>query len=114
MLYGYSGSLSATLFEKAETGKVEWYGKPGGRVSLIHPDDLADLYVRVVEKSMLVGGMVFDAANDQTEGLDDVFERIFVLAGVKGSVSYADPSNGMWNRRLRKRCISLLRLFFVL
>lgn len=113
MLYGYSGSLSASLFEKAETGKVEWYGKPGGRVSFIHPDDLADLYVKVVEKALLVGGMIFDAANDQTEGLDDVFERIFVLAGVKGLVTYAEPSNfGMCNRHLRKRFISLIRSFF--
>lgn len=35
----------------------------------------------------------FDAANDQTEGMDDIFERVFAVVGVKGSVTYVEPSN---------------------
>lgn len=71
-----------------------WYGKPGGRTGFLHVDDLADLYVRVTENALLVGGRIFDAANDQTEGMDDLFQRMFVAIGVEGSVTYLEPSNG--------------------
>lgn len=70
-----------------------WYGKPGGRTGFVHVDDLADLYVRVTEGASLVGGRIFDAANDQTEGVDDLFERMFDAVGVKGEVTYLEPSN---------------------
>ncbi|KAH7885542.1 hypothetical protein F5I97DRAFT_2074555 [Phlebopus sp. FC_14] len=32
------------------------FGKPGTRFALIHPDDLADVYLRVVEKAPILGG----------------------------------------------------------
>lgn len=94
ILYGYSGSLTASIFAKAQTGKIEWFGKPGARTGFVHADDLADLYVRVTEKALFVGGSIFDASNDRTEGMDDIFQRVFAVVGVKGSVTYVEPSNG--------------------
>lgn len=92
--HGYNGGITAYWFKMAESGKVVWYGKPGGRTGFVHVDDLADLYVRVTEGAMLVGGRIFDAANDQTEGVDDLFQRIFDAIGVQGEVTYLEPSNG--------------------
>lgn len=93
LLYGYSGSITSMMFAQAEQGKLEWYGKPGGRVGFIHADDLADLYVKVTEKAPFVGGMIFDSSNDQTEGFAEVFQKMFEVIGVKGEVNYVEPGN---------------------
>jgi hypothetical protein len=71
-----------------------WYpGQPGGRFALIHTDDLADLYVRAVEKAAICGGLIFGAANDQTESVDDV---LATFVKVSGAYEYRNPSNGMF------------------
>lgn len=67
LLYGCGGSLLAPLFAAAaEAGKwssaasaaetdndgiVRWTGRAGGRYTVIHMDDLADLYLRVGERA---------------------------------------------------------------
>ena len=54
MVYGRSGSITALLFAEALRAKtrgdeIQWAGEAGGRWATIHVDDLADLFVRVVE-----------------------------------------------------------------
>ncbi|KIJ60222.1 hypothetical protein HYDPIDRAFT_32478 [Hydnomerulius pinastri MD-312] len=94
LLYGKSASLLDPVFEAAATGgKVAWYGKPGGRFALIHPDDLADLYVRVVEKAPILGGLAIDAGNENTEPVDDFLQRLLEVSGAKGPYEWITPSN---------------------
>ncbi|EPQ54392.1 NAD P-binding protein [Gloeophyllum trabeum ATCC 11539] len=93
LLYGRSGSLLAPLFESASKGKVAWYGTPGGRYALIHCDDLADLYLRAAEKAQLVGGKIFDAANDFTESQDDVLNKLVEVSGAKGPYEWIKPEH---------------------
>ncbi|TFY67336.1 hypothetical protein EVG20_g3978 [Dentipellis fragilis] len=93
LLYGGSASLLAPLFKSASEGKVKWYGTPGGRYSVVHFDDVADLYVRVAEKAQLVGGMVFDAVNNQTESVDDFLQKLIEVSGAGGPYEYVKPSN---------------------
>jgi nucleoside-diphosphate-sugar epimerase len=93
LIYGRSGSLFAPLLQAASEGKVAWYGTPGGRYALIHPDDLADLYVRASEKAGVAGGKIFDAANDLTESADDFLERLVQVSGAKGGYEYITPTN---------------------
>lgn len=50
LVYGRQGSLLASLFAQATSAKVEWFGTPGGSYSLVHVDDLADCFLRAVEK----------------------------------------------------------------
>ncbi|TFY67335.1 hypothetical protein EVG20_g3979 [Dentipellis fragilis] len=92
-LYGGDASLLAPLFESASEGKVKWYDTPGGRFSVIHCEDLADLYVRVAEKAQLLGGMVFDAATNQTESVDDFLQKLVEVSGAQGPYEYMKPSN---------------------
>jgi len=94
LLYGRSASILAACFKSAYEGKVAWYGTPGGRYSLIHADDLAELYVLVAEKAQIVGGKIFDAANDYTESVDDFLEKLVKVSGAKGPYEYITPSNG--------------------
>lgn len=93
LLYGRSGSILATMFKKAYEGRVEWYGTPGGRYSLIHCDDLADMYVLATEKAAVVGGTIFDAANDFTESVDDILHKLVQVSGAQGPYQYIAPSN---------------------
>ncbi|KAI0719254.1 NAD(P)-binding protein [Cerioporus squamosus] len=93
LLYGRSGSLLARLFKSAHTGDVAWYGTPGGRMALIHADDLAELYVLTAEKAAIVGGQIFDAANDVTESTDAVLQRLVEVSGAKGQFRYIEPTN---------------------
>ncbi|KDQ52201.1 hypothetical protein JAAARDRAFT_50342 [Jaapia argillacea MUCL 33604] len=93
LLYGRSGSLFTPLFAGAAQGKVSWPGRPGGRYALIHTDDLADLFLKASEKAQIVGGKVFDAANDFTESVDGILAKVVEVSGAKGPYQYTEPSN---------------------
>ncbi|KAF9567986.1 NAD(P)-binding protein [Agrocybe pediades] len=93
LLYGRAGSLLAPFFKSASEGKVWYPGTPGGRFALVHCDDLADLYVRAVERSSLVAGQIFDAANDFTESVDDVLNALAKASGATSPPEYREPAN---------------------
>lgn len=93
LLYGRSGSLFSPLFKSASEGKVAWYGTPGGRYALIHTDDLADLYLKTSEKGSIVGGKIFDAANDMTESADDFLQKLVEVSGTASGYEYIKPTN---------------------
>ncbi|KDQ28503.1 hypothetical protein PLEOSDRAFT_1077306 [Pleurotus ostreatus PC15] len=92
LVYGRTASILAGLFKSASEGKVAWYGTPGGRYCLVHADDLADLYVRAVEKAPVLGGQIFDAANDFTESVDDLMQRLNEISGGQSPYEYIQPS----------------------
>ncbi|KAJ7723809.1 hypothetical protein B0H16DRAFT_1597991 [Mycena metata] len=96
LLYGRSASILAPLFKAASQGRVVWPGTPGGRYSMIHADDLADLYVRVAEKASLLGGKIFDAANANTESVDDLLQKLVQISGAKAPYEYRKPENCAW------------------
>ena len=93
LLYGRGASLLAPFFKSASEGQVWFPGTPGGRFALVHCDDLADLYVRAVEKSAIVGGLIFDAANDITESADDVLNALARVSGATSPPEYREPAN---------------------
>ena len=92
LLYGRSASMFGLLFKQAYDGEIAWYGTPGGRYALIHQDDLADLYVKVVERASILPGLIIDASNDFTESVDDILATLVKVSGAK-SYRYITPSN---------------------
>ncbi|CAG7855048.1 SubName: Full=Uncharacterized protein {ECO:0000313/EMBL:CCA72510.1} [Serendipita indica DSM 11827] len=66
------------LFSQAGSGKVEWFGVPGGTYATVHVDDLAECYLLAVEKNHLVSGLVIDvtmsAWNPSTDSLSSACE----------------------------------------
>jgi len=92
MVYGRSGSIFAMMFKRAHDGKLIWPGKPGGRLAIVHQDDLADIYLRAAEKGAVVRGQIFDASNDVTESTDDILGKLVELSGSK-PFEYVEPSN---------------------
>ncbi|OBZ68984.1 hypothetical protein A0H81_11338 [Grifola frondosa] len=93
MLYGRSGSILSMLFKNAYEGKVAWFGTPGGRYSVVHCDDLAQLYLLATEKAPLISGQIIDGANDVTESVDDLLEKLVQVSGAKEPYEYIKPSN---------------------
>ena len=94
ILYGRSGSHLSLMFNAARKGEtLRWYGAPGARWSLIHPDDLGEMYRLAVEKSAILGGLMFDVANDFTESVDDLLQRLVEVSGASG-IEYVEPQNG--------------------
>ena len=93
LLYGRSGSLFAPFFKSASEGNVWYPGTPGGRFALIHTDDLANLFLKAVERSAIAGGLIFDAANDQTESTDDVLATLVKVSGATKPYEYRKPAN---------------------
>lgn len=94
MLYGRSGSIFEMVFKQAKEGKVTWYGTPGGKLALIHTDDLADLYVRLAEGAVIAGGKTFDASNPVSEDVDGFLKKLSQLAGLGGEYEYKKPTTG--------------------
>lgn len=90
---GRSGSyLGSMLFSSAHAGEVVGLGTPGGRYSIIHQDDLADAYLRAVERGSIVRGSTFDIVNEFSESVDDILATLCKVSGAKG-YKYREPTN---------------------
>jgi len=92
LVYGRSASLLGALFEPVKDGKVQWYGAPGGRMAMVHQDDLADLFVRVVGKAPIIGGLSFVAANPESDSWDFILTELCKIAGAK-EIKYLPVEN---------------------
>ncbi|PPQ76381.1 hypothetical protein CVT26_015389 [Gymnopilus dilepis] len=93
LMYGRSASIFALFFKSAAEGKVWFPGTPGGRLAVLHTDDLADLYVKATERAVLCGGLIIDAANDTTESTDDFLRALVEVSGASGPYEYTQPTN---------------------
>jgi hypothetical protein len=51
------------------------------------------LFLRAAEKSHIVGGNIFDAANDQTESVDDLLQKLVQVSGATSPYKYIPPTN---------------------
>ncbi len=99
LLYGRAGSLLAPLFRRAHEGRVTWHGEPGGRLALVHCDDLAEAYVLAAERAALAGGRIFDASNDVNESTDGFLQRLVEVSGAQGPYEYLEPTNCEYSPR---------------
>ncbi|KAI0687272.1 hypothetical protein C8Q76DRAFT_803577 [Earliella scabrosa] len=82
----------ARLFKSAYEGEVKWFGTPGGRLALLHVDDLTELYVLTAEKAPIVRGQLIDASNAINESVDAVLQRLVEISDAKG-YSSIEPTN---------------------
>ncbi|WVR04697.1 hypothetical protein IAU60_001708 [Kwoniella sp. DSM 27419] len=99
MVYGKDASLfGPMLFEPAlkaastEDKIFKTIYNEDSRITSIHEDDAADLYVRVAERGPLLGGQIFLASNPATERLTDIIDAVMRVSGTKGYERQA-PSN---------------------
>jgi nucleoside-diphosphate-sugar epimerase len=93
-LYGKSESAVEMMFKTAAAGRVRWPGRAGGRIVLIHVDDLADLYVRIAERAPVLGGLAFDATNSYIESVEDILKELTRVSGAREPPELYEPTNG--------------------
>ncbi|CAI2181030.1 5511_t:CDS:2 [Funneliformis geosporum] len=71
------------------------YGKNGSLTAqwnLVHVDDLADAYVRAVERSELVKGQIFIITNNQSESMGEMLDAVARITDHIGHVKYKVPT----------------------
>ncbi|MCG3116199.1 MAG: NAD-dependent epimerase/dehydratase family protein [Candidatus Manganitrophus sp. SA1] len=86
LVYGGAGGILAMLMASAEKEKaVRIVGEGRNHWTLVHVDDLADLYVRCVERTP--AGQVFNASDSSRLTLRAIAEALSTAAGCYGKVN---------------------------
>jgi len=94
MVYGKGGSLLEDVFKRAkEEDRASWFGTPGGKLAVIHVDDLSDLYVRMAEGAAIAAGKTFDVANGTMEDVDAFLTKLSQVLGLTGEYEYRKPTS---------------------
>lgn len=90
-LYGKAGSYFAAYhfdaaYAAAKRGDKEFesISSDSGKISTIHTDDLADLFVRIAELGSVCRGQAIVASNPSTDNLRDILDGVVRVAGLKG------------------------------
>lgn len=85
IVYGGSGGITGMMFTSAEKeGAVRLIGDGHNHWAVVHRDDLADLYVRVVEQAP--AGHVFNATDSSRLTVRSIAEALSRAAGCHGKV----------------------------
>ncbi len=85
IVYGGSGGITAMLFTSAQKeGAVRLVGEGRNHWAMVHRDDLADLYVRVVEQAP--AGHIFNAIDGSRLTVRTIAEVLSRAAGCGGKV----------------------------
>jgi nucleoside-diphosphate-sugar epimerase len=79
MVYGRGGGAVAMMSGSANTGVVQYIGEGKNRWSFVHADDLADLYVRALEKAP--AGTLYHAAEGSPVRISELAAAVAESAG---------------------------------
>jgi nucleoside-diphosphate-sugar epimerase len=86
IVYGGSGGITGMMFTSAEQeGAARIIGDGKNHWAVVHRDDLADLYVRVVEQAP--AGHVFNATDSSRLTVRAIAEALSRAAGCRGKVT---------------------------
>jgi nucleoside-diphosphate-sugar epimerase len=92
IVYGGTGGLTGMLFGSAlKTGAAQMVGEGANHWPLVHVDDLAELYVRLVERAP--AGSIYNATDASQHTQKEIAEAASKAAGKDGKVQ-AQPLDG--------------------
>ena len=99
IVYGGKGGLTGMFFGSAlKTGAAQTVGDGENHWPLVHVDDLAELYVRLVERAP--AGSVFDASDASRLKQREVAEAASRAAGKDGKVAVQQPDGSPFHEAL--------------
>jgi len=85
LVYGGDGGLIEQIIQQTKSlGEVQQIGSGENRWTFVHLDDLADLYVLVVEKGAT--GKIYHGAHDKPVRVKELSEQIANAHGLPGKV----------------------------
>jgi len=93
LVYGKAGSLFGMWFGAALKGNLEVPMKLENRNATVHVDDLAEAYVRAVERADWVKGHEFIVTNPSSESAYDIMTAIKRVTGYKGEIKCREPTS---------------------
>ena len=95
MVYGYNGGsiFGPMVFQAAKEGAVHLPGSAQTRWSMIHVDDLGEMYVLAAEKASLVKGQCFVAVNSVCESVGDIVNAAIQRINPKATVNWVEADN---------------------
>ncbi|KAJ2003269.1 hypothetical protein H4R26_003165 [Coemansia thaxteri] len=76
LVYGRAGGFFASVFAGLTAGSIRLPGSLENSLTTIHVDDLAELYVSVVERAPLLNGLALTAANRSSESVRDIISAV--------------------------------------
>jgi len=91
-VFGKSGSLSGMWFKGIKGGKLEFPGSGSNISTMVHVDDLADLYVRAAENPEKSRGQIFNA-NGSNERVSECVNAVLQATGLKAEVKFTAPTD---------------------
>jgi nucleoside-diphosphate-sugar epimerase len=90
IVYGGKGGLTGLLFgPAAKGGAAQTVGEGGNHWPMVHVDDLAELYVRLVERAP--AGSIYNAADASQHTQRELAEAASRAAGKDGKVQVQQP-----------------------
>lgn len=104
IVYGNGGGIFAMLIDTAKKASTAMYiGTPDSRWSLVHVDDLGELYALAFEKGK--AGSLYHGVESQPVKASEYSKLVAEIAGVPGktkalSVEEAKPHFGPWSEGL--------------
>ncbi len=85
-VYGERGGLTGMWFNGAVNGTLSVVGDGSNRWTMIHVDDLADAYVRVVESGL--SGEIFNVSDRSRYTVKEMVEAVARAISYKGEIEY--------------------------
>jgi len=101
-LYGGNGTILAAWLDpifkaaKDKANTVEVFGSPDNVFALTHKDDLASLYVKVVDKLTIIAASSHPLLHSfgYQERLGSLLPAFAKAVGFEGEITYRAPANG--------------------
>lgn len=104
-VYGGRGGLTGMWFESAEKGELRIIGDGRNRWSLVHVDDLADGYVRVVESGL--SREVFNVTDRSRATVNEIAEAVVRATGGKAGITHVPLAEATKQMGAFAECLAL-------
>lgn len=88
-VYGGVGGLTQMWFDSLSEGAVKMIGDGRNRWSMIHVEDLANLYVLAAEKEM--NSIIFNATDGSQVTVKEIVAHIAAIAGIPEQIRMISP-----------------------
>lgn len=104
-VYGGRGGLTGMWFEGAEKGELRVIGDGRNRWPLVHVEDLADAYVRLVESGL--SREVFNITDRSRATLNEIAEAVVRVTGGKAKVMHMPLAEATKQMGAFAECLAL-------
>jgi len=91
-VFGKQGSITGMWFKGIKGGKLQFPGSGSNLYTLVHVDDLADLYVRVAENPEKCRGQIFNGSGSN-ERVSECVNAVLHATGLKAEVTFTAPTD---------------------